>query len=139
LLSIATFVLISQSEFKTKVAIDSNLCLDKTNEKDCFIRAIKGADKAHYSKINPKSTWGQTMANPTTGAAYGLDWGNVILFEVSKSIPPGTVVNCRMRVRFTNCEDCFHDGTAANNDFKDVEYNGAKPYKLIHLQIPITD
>jgi hypothetical protein len=130
---------ISQSEFKTKVAIDSNLCLDKTNEKDCFIRAIKGADKAHYSKINPKSTWGQTMANPTTGAAYGLDWGNVILFEVSKSIPPGTVVNCRMRVRFTNCEDCFHDGTAANNDFKDVEYNGAKPYKLIHLQIPITD
>ncbi len=130
---------ISQSEFKTKVAIDSNSCLDKTNDKDCFIRAIRGADKAHYSKINPKSTWGQTMANPTTGKAYSLDWGNVLLFEVSKSIPPGTVVNCRMRVRFTNCEDCFHDGTAANNDFKDVEYNGAKPYKIIHLQIPITD
>lgn len=130
---------ISQREFKTKVAIDSNSCLDKTNDKDCFIRAIKGADKAHYSKINPKSTWGQTMANPTTGKAYGLDWGNVLLFEVSKSIPPGTVVDCRLRVRFTNCEDCFHDSTRNNSDFYDVEYNGPRPYKIIHLQIPITD
>jgi hypothetical protein len=129
---------ISQSEFKTKVAVDNNSCLDKTNDKDCFIRAIKGADKAHYSKINAKSTWGQTMADPTTGAAYSLDWGNVILFEVSKSIPPGTVVNCRMRVRFTNCDDCFHDGTSGN-DFKDVKYNGPTPYKIIHLQFPITD
>ncbi len=130
---------ISQKEFKTKVAIDSNLCLDKNNDKDCFIRAIKGADKAHYSKLNPKSTWGQTMANPKTGEAYSLDWGNVILFEVSKNIPPGTVVNCRMRARFTNCDDCFHDNSKADNDFKDIEYNGPKPYKIIHLQIPITD
>jgi hypothetical protein len=130
---------ISQREFKSKVAIESNSCLDKTNDKDCFIRAIKGADKAHYSKINPKSTWGQTMADPTTGAAYSLDWGNILLFEVSKSIPPGTVVDCRMRVRFTNCEDCFHDNTRNNSDFYDVEYNGPKPYKIIHLQIPITD
>lgn len=130
---------ISQREFKEKVAIDSNSCLDKTNDKDCFIRAIKGADKAHYSKLNPKSTWGQTMADPTTGKAYSLDWGNVLLFEVSKSIPPGTVVDCRMRVRFTNCEDCFHDSARSNNDFFDVEYNGPRPYKIIHLQIPITD
>lgn len=130
---------ISQREFKEKVAIDSNSCLDKTNDKDCFIRAIKGADKAHYSKINPKSTWGQTMADPTTGKAYSLDWGNVLLFEVSKSIPPGTVVDCRMRVRFTNCDDCFHDSTRSNSDFYDIDYNGPKPYKIIHLQIPITD
>lgn len=127
---------ISQSEFRTKVAIEENSCLDKTNDKDCFIRAIKGADKAHYSKLNPKSTWGQTMANPASGNAYELDWGNIILFEVSKNIPPGTVVNCRMRVRFTNCDDCFHNGT---DDFKDKEYNGDKPYKMIHLQIPITN
>ena len=130
---------ISQSEFKSKVAVSSNLCLDKNNDQDCFIRAIKGADKAHYSKLNPKSTWGQTMANPKTGSAYSLDWGNVILFEVSKNVPPGTVVNCRIRARFTNCEDCFHDETRANNDFLDEEYNGNKPYKIIHLQIPITD
>ena len=129
---------ISQREFKEKVAIDSNSCLDKTNDKDCFIRAIKGADKANYSKLNPKSTWGQTMAE-SDGTAYSLDWGNVLLFEVSKSIPPGTTVNCRMRVRFTNCEDCFHDSSRSNNDFYDVDYNGPKPYKIIHLQIPITD
>lgn len=130
---------VSQSEFKTKIALDSNFCLDKTNEKSCFIRAIKGADKAYYSKINPKATWGQTMANPETGDAYGLEWGNVILFEVSKHVPPGTVVDCRLRVRFTNCEDCYHDSTRINNDFYDVEYNGPTPFKIIHLQIPITD
>jgi hypothetical protein len=131
---------ISQTEFRDKIALDSNLCLDKTaGSKDCFIRAIKGADKAYYSKINPKSTWGQTMANPDTGAAYGLEWGNVILFEVSKHIPPGTVVDCRLRVRFTNCDDCYHDSTRNNADYYDVEYNGPRPFKVIHLQIPITD
>ncbi len=130
---------ISQHEFKEKMAIDTNSCLDKTNDKDCFIRAIKGADKAFFSKINPKSTWGQTMANPKTGAAYGLDWGNVILFEVSKHIPPGTTIDCRLRVRFTNCEDCFHDSTRSNNDYYDQEYNGPRPYKIIHLQIPVID
>lgn len=130
---------VSQNEFKNKIALDSNLCLDKTDPKNCFIRAVKGADRAYYSKINPKATWGQTMANPDTGAAYGLEWGNVILFEVSKHVPPGTVVDCRLRVRFTNCEDCYHDSTRSNNDYYDVEYNGPKPYKVIHLQVPITD
>lgn len=130
---------ISQHEFKEKMSIDTNSCLDKSNDKDCFIRAIKGADKAYFSKINPKSTWGQTMANPKTGKAYGLDWGNVLLFEVSKHIPPGTVIDCRLRVRFTNCEDCFHDSTRNNNDYYDFEYNGPRPFKIIHLQIPITD
>jgi hypothetical protein len=131
---------VSQTEFRDKIALDSNLCLDKTaGAKDCFIRAIKGADTAYYSKINPKSTWGQTMANPESGKAYGLEWGNVILFEVSKHIPPGTTVDCRFRVRFTNCEDCYHDSDRNNNDYYDFEYNGPRPYKVIHLQIPITD
>lgn len=130
---------ISQKEFKEKMAIDTNNCLDKSDDKDCFIRAIKGVDRATFSKINPKSTWGQTMANPKTGKAYGLDWGNLILFEVSKNVPPGTVVDCRLRVRFTNCEDCYHDSTRNNNDYFDREYNGPRPYKIIHLQIPITD
>ncbi|MBC7429494.1 MAG: hypothetical protein H7336_12825 [Bacteriovorax sp.] len=131
---------VSQNEFRTKIALDTNSCLDKTpGAKDCFIRAIKGADKAYYSKINPKSTWGQTMFNPVTQKAYGLEWGNVIFFEVSKHIPPGTVVDCRLRVRFTNCEDCYHDSANNNNDYLDKEYNGPKPYKVIHLQIPITD
>lgn len=130
---------VSQKEFKTKIALDSNYCLNKDNDKDCFIRAIKGADQANFSKINPKSTWLQTMANPVTKETYDLSWGNVILFEVSKHIPPGTILDCRLRLRFTNCEDCYHDSARGNNDFFDVEYNGPKPFKTIHLQIPVTD
>lgn len=144
---------IAQKEFKTKIALDSSMCLNKDNGgKDCFIRALKGADQAHYSKLNPKQTWGDTMANPTSGKAPALDWGNIILFEVSKHIPPGTVVDCRLRVRFTNCDDCYHkqsvDNTKTNYtsdtlingyDFTDEEFNGPRPYKIIHLQIPIVD
>lgn len=132
---------ISQKAFKEKMGLSDNLCLDPTSNKDCFLRALKGADQAHFSKINPKSTWGQTMVNPETGDAYKLDWGNVILFEVSKHIPPGTIVDCRLRLRFTNCDDCYHDNDPArlNYDFKDVDYNGPKPFKIIHLQIPIID
>lgn len=130
---------VSQKEFRNKIALDSSYCLDKTNEKDCLFRAVKGMDKARFSKINPKTNWGTTMADPETGKASGFTWGNLLLFEVSKHIPPGTVVNCRMRVRFTNCEDCFHDSNRSGNDYKDSEYNGPRPFKTIHLQIPITD
>lgn len=143
---------VSQKEFKTKLALDSSMCLNSSSDKDCFVRAIKGADQAHYSKLNPKTTWGTTMANPTSGKAPALDWGNVVLFEVSKHIPPGTVIDCRLRVRFTNCDDCYHkqttDSTKTNYtsdalmngyDFTDEELNGPRPYKIIHLQIPIVD
>jgi len=134
---------VSQSEFKTKMALNSSLCLDPNagKEKECFIRAIKGADQAYFSKLNPKSTWGQTMADPTSGKAPTFEWGNVILFEVSKRIPPGTVIDCRLRLRFTNCDDCYHDQDLArkNLDYTDTDYNGPRPYKIIHLQIPITD
>ncbi len=130
---------VSQKEFRNKMALDNSFCLDSTDDKDCFIRAIKGADQAYFSKINPTSTWGKTLADPTTGKAPSLYWGNLMLFEISKHIPPGTVIDCRMRVRFTNCEDCYHDKDKNNNDFKDSEYNGPKPFKIIHLQIPITD
>lgn len=132
---------VSQNEFRENIALDQNLCLDKTSTKDCLIRTIKGADRAYFSKINPKSNWGTTMADPSTGKAYGFSWGNLILFEISKHIPPGTVVNCRMRARFTNCDNCFHDSSLsrAGNDFLDTDYNGPNPFKIINLQIPITD
>ena len=130
---------VSQKEFQTKMALDSSFCLDPTKPSECFIRAIKGADQAHYSKMNPKSTWGQTMADPDTGKAPTLNAGNIILFEVSKHIPPGTIVDCRLRLRFTNCEDCYHDVDRSNYDFKDTDYNGPRPFKIIHLQIPIID
>lgn len=130
---------ISQKAYAEKMALNSSYCLDKDKPNECFIRAVKNADTAYYSKINPKSTWGQTLADPSTGKAPTLTNGNVVLFEVSKHIPPGTVVDCRLRVRFTNCEDCFHDSANSNKDFSDVEYNGPKPFKIIHLEIPIID
>jgi hypothetical protein len=129
---------ISQSAFRSNMALDNSLCLDPSNDKNCFIRAIKGADQAHYSKLNPKSTWSQTMTTAASGTPK-LNWGNVLLFEVSKQIPPGTVIDCRLRVRFTNCDDCYHDANRSNYDYTDTEYNGPTPYKIIHLQIPITD
>jgi len=130
---------ISQSAFRAKVALDQSFCLDPAKPNECFFRAIKGADQSHYSKINPKSTWGQTVADPETGKAGSLGRGNVILFEVSKHIPPGTIIDCRLRVRFTNCEDCYHDANKSNYDFSDNEYNGPRPYKIVHLQVPIND
>lgn len=134
---------VSQKVFMNSIGQSSQSCLDKTNPKTCFIRAIKGADTAYYSKIDPKKTWGQTMANPTTGTAYGLDWSNVMLFEVSKHIPHGTAINCRLRARFTNCTDCYHDAlstsTPGADDYKDEDFNGPKPFTIIHLNMTVLD
>ena len=133
---------VSQSEFRQKLALDNNFCLNPEagKDQDCFVRAVRGLDLAYYSKLNPKQTWGQTFQNPDPKApAPDLEFGNLFFLEVSKHIPPGTVIDCRIRVRFTNCEDCFHDSSRANYDFKDVDYNGPKPFKVLHLQIPITD
>lgn len=130
---------VSQKVFRNKLSLDTNFCLNKDDDRDCFIRAIKGADQSYYSKINPKKTWLQSMQNPESSKAYGLDWSNIILFEISKQVPPGTTVDCRFRVRFTNCEDCYHDAARNNYDYKDENYNGPTPYKIIHLQMNITD
>lgn len=133
---------VSQKEFKTKMALDRSSCLDPSAQKDgkdCFIRAIRGADQAIFSKLNPKSTWAQTMADPTSGKAPTIEWGNVMFFEVSKHIPPGTVIDCRLRARFTNCDDCYHDSTKNNYDYSDTDYNGPRPFKIIHLPITVID
>jgi hypothetical protein len=130
---------VSQHTFRSKIALDSSYCLDPTNDKNCFMKAIKGADQANYSKLNPKKNWFQTMQDPNDSAAYPLGWGNLMLFEVSKHIPPGTIVDCRFRVRFTNCDDCYHDASRNYYDFTDNDYNGPKPYKIIHLKFTIID
>ncbi len=138
----------TQKAYRQIVAVDQTMCLDTANDKDCFIRAVKGVEQSTYSKLAPKSNWGQTMMDPQTKAAYSLSWSNVILFQVSKHIPPGTVVNCRLRVRFSNCEDCYHDQTSATPggpltrpgyDYKDIYYNDADPFKIVSLQFSVID
>jgi len=134
---------ITQNAYRQKVAVDKTMCLDSSNtgtsDKDCFIRAVKGVEQAQYSKLAPKSNWGKTLTDPQTQAAYGIGWSNVILFQVSKHVPPGTIVNCRLRARFTNCEECYHDANRSNYDYKDLDYNGAAPFKIINLQFSIID
>ncbi len=132
---------ISQKKFRDKISLDNNLCLNPAigEDKDCFIRAIKGLDTAHFSKINAKSTWAKTFTNAKTQEAPEFTLGNLFFLEVSKHIPPGTEINCRLRVRFSNCEDCFHDAARSSYDYEDKYYNGPKPYKVIHLQFRVTD
>lgn len=132
---------VSQEQFLEKINADKMQCLDPTNPKDCFIRAIKGADSAFYSKLDPKKTFTQTMKDPESNKSYGLNWGNVILFEVSKQIPPSSTISCRLRARFTNCTDCYHDdqGLApqGTDDYKDEDYNGSRPFQVLHLNMTI--
>ncbi len=132
---------ITQEEFMEKMAMDSASCLKSTEPKSCFIRAIPGADQATFSKIDPKKTWSSTLTDPQTGKAPTFKYNNVLFFEISKQIPPGTIFDCRFRVRFTNCDDCYHDtnSSRANFDFTDNEYNGHRPYKILHFQFPIVD
>ncbi len=136
---------ITQTKFREKIALDKSLCLNSKNDKDCFLRVIKGADQANFSKINAKSNWFDTYKNPVNGKSAQISNNHLILFEVSKHIPPGTTFNCRMRVRFTNCDDCFHDSTRKSTDlgqgydYVDSEYNGARPYKIIHFVLPIVN
>jgi hypothetical protein len=130
---------VSQHSYRSKIALDSSLCLNSSDDRDCFIRAIKGADQANYSKLDPKKNWFSTMQDPNSSTAYSLGWGNITMFEVSKHIPPGTVVDCRFRVRFTNCDDCYHDSSRNYYDYTDKDYNGPKPYKIIHLKMTIID
>ena len=116
------------------------MCLNPSTDKDCFIRAIRGADQAYYSKLNPKQNWFQTMQDPNNlDTTYQQSISNLIFFEVNPQIPQGTTVDCRFRVRFTNCDDCYHDPSNSYNNFNDAAFNGPQPYKVIHLQFTVTD
>lgn len=118
---------------------DPNKCLGgTTNRKDCYIRAIRGADFAWYSKINPKTSWGKTVPDESGSPTFNSN--NILLFEASPDIPPGTVFDCRFRVRFTNCTECFTKQTDSNeDDWLDYEYSGPLPFKILHFQFTVID
>lgn len=127
-----------QSKLLTKIGLDSSYCLGGSDSTDdCFVRAIKGADSANYSIIDPKSTWAETLVNENGVPTFNFN--NVIFFEINPWIPPGTVFNCRMRARFTNCDDCFHDEDNGNDNYKDKEFSGAKPFRVINFSFTVID
>ncbi|MCK5074228.1 MAG: hypothetical protein KAQ98_12430 [Bacteriovoracaceae bacterium] len=131
---------VSQEKLRQKINLEQHKCLsgDSSRTKDCFLRALKGADQAFYSKIDPNTTWASTLSND--GEPPVFNFSNIIFFEVSEWIPPGTTFNCRFRVRFTNCSDCFTDTSRDDmDDYLDYEFSGAKPYKLINLQFTVID
>ncbi|MBL6989963.1 MAG: hypothetical protein ISR65_09305 [Bacteriovoracaceae bacterium] len=132
----------SQEVFREKIMLEKMNCLGGLNPdgtkdtKSCFIRAIPGADHSFFSKIEPLKTWGETLATST--GAPDFHHSNLIFFEVSPWIPPGTTFNCRFRVRFSNCSDCYSD-PADTDDYLDYEYSGPKPFKILHHQFIVID
>lgn len=127
-----------QSELMNDINLTANHCLGggQGNNNECFLRAIRGADQATFSRIDPKKTWAQTASNEDGSPKIQIN--HLLFFEVSPWTPPGTVFNCRFRVRFTNCDDCFHDKDN-DRDYFDVEYAGARPFKLINFQFTVVD
>lgn len=125
-----------QTKLQTQIGLSSSDCLDPTNTESCFIRVIKGADHAFYSKIDPNKTWSKTQF--ATADSPTLSSSNLIFLEASPWIPPGTVFNCRMRVRFTNCDDCWHDlALTPIDDYLDYEFSGNRPYKIINFNFTV--
>ncbi len=130
---------VNQNIFRQDIGLSSNRCLGGSDSlNDCFVRVIKGGDQAYFSKLNPKSTWTETLDNDTTGTPT-FTTSNVLFMEISPWIPPGTTFNCRMRARFSNCSDCFDDANNNNDDFLDYEYSGADPFKIINFQFTVID
>ena len=128
---------ISQEELMKSSSLDPSQCLGGKNKtQDCFIRSIRGADHSIFSKIDPKSTFAETLI---TKENTPFKYNNLIFFEVSPWIPPGTTFNCRLRARFSNCDDCWSDPDHGHDDYLDHEYSGDKPFRILHLNFTIID
>lgn len=139
---------VSQNEFRKKNAILDKECLgyqfSGTTEKDfnfnpheCLARFLPGANQAFFSRIDPQKTFYQTVIEKSDSKEFNQ--GNLLVMEVNKLIPVGTKFRCRLRVKFSNCSDCFTDGTNSNDDFLDSEFNGAKPFKVINFDFNVID
>ena len=127
---------VSQEELMNRISLESSYCLDKNNAKDCFVRTIPGANHSIFSKIDPKSTFAQTLFSEEDTP---FNSSNLIFLEISPWIPPGTTFSCRFRTRFSNCEDCWSDPDNNHDDYLDYEYSGAKPFKVLNLKFDVID
>lgn len=130
---------LTQEKAIEKLDLDPSKCLGGSLQgENCLIRAVKGADNAYFSKMDPGKTWVQTVT--PTGKTPEFTYSNIVFFEANTYITPGTTFRCRMRARFTNCKDCFSDPTKnGGDDFLDHEYNGSNPFKIINFQFTVTN
>jgi hypothetical protein len=106
------------------------------NPNECLIRTLPGANQAVFDRIDPQSTWLETISKNNPNPRHSA--GNLILMEVNKWIQPGTTFNCRFRARFTNCQDCFNNNNSGE-DYKDYEYAGHTPFKVINFSFKVID
>ncbi|OFZ38098.1 MAG: hypothetical protein A2504_13825 [Bdellovibrionales bacterium RIFOXYD12_FULL_39_22] len=125
---------VTQSEFVANSAsISPEQCLGGANNtQSCLVRVIPNMDQAFYSKMDAKSTWTKTVF--PNGQEQDIRTSHIIMMETSPWIAPGTTFNCRFRLRFSNCEDCYSDASYSGDDYLDYEYSGGKPFKIVHFQ-----
>lgn len=108
------------------------------NPNECLVRALPGANQAILGKIDPQKTWAETLAASTEDGQAKFLASTMVVLEVNKWIQPGTTFNCRFRVRYSNCQDCFNDNNTGD-DYEDHEYAGSKPFKVINFSFTVID
>lgn len=136
---------VSQEKFRSdQMNLEDKDCLNNPsmsgnnfNPNECLIRVLPGAAQSVLGKIDPGKTWAETIQ---TDSNQDVEFtpSNIFLIEVNKWIPPGTRFNCRTRVRFTNCIDCYNVNNTTD-DYADYQYAGQAPYKVINFQFTVND
>jgi len=129
----------SQKEYADNIGLESSSCLGGSSDtNDCIIRVIPGADSSWHSKVDPNSTWAETLLDINGNPTFGIH--NLFLLEVNKNITPGTKFYCRARARFTNCKDCwFNENEYNGDDYLDYEFSGEKPFKVLGFEFTVVD
>lgn len=140
---------VSQDFYRTyELGLEESDCLNNPSmsgsfftPNECLIRFLPGASQGVFGKIDAGKTWVETIKTPEQ-ETFTFDAGHLVLLEVNKWVAPGTKFNCRFRVRFTNCSDCydnfkFGDPASGLTDYADFEYAGNIPYKIINFQLTV--
>lgn len=108
------------------------------NPNECLVRVLPGANQAVLGKIDPQKTWSETLASSTEDGQVKFLSSTLVVMEINKWIKPGTKFNCRFRVRFSNCQDCYNENNSGE-DYNDYEYAGHEPYKVINFSFTVID
>jgi hypothetical protein len=139
---------ISQDEHRSNLGLSDSECLNSNstgggvgldfNPNECLIRVLPGANQATFGKIDPQKTWTETISANREDGIANLNSNSFVAMEVNKWIQPGTVFNCRFRVRFSNCQDCYNTNNLGE-DFMDFDFAGEAPYKVINFSFTVID
>jgi len=134
---------VSQSAIRNDLGLLDSQCLNPPqisgsdfDPRECFVRVLPGGNQSHLSSLSSQSNFIETLQGPDTSSVPAVQANNYVFLEVNKNTPPGTLFNCRLRVRFSNCSDCYSDGT---NDYNVEDYEGEAPFQVINLQFQVAN